>query len=144
MVLRPSIAVRHFVTLDELKCHAGFCEYAIRGDDDLAAPSKKSLGTAKGQGVGKVCWGAKPTCLGLIFCPSDGQLSRIGMVEFRGRSRGLDCRRKRAGAGLSLRMLRKYHKGDCRENVFQFSLPSLPLALKKHIGVGSRAKRSKA
>jgi hypothetical protein len=48
MVLRPSIAVRHFVTLDELKCHAGFCEYAIRGDDDPAAPSHHYLGTAKG------------------------------------------------------------------------------------------------
>jgi hypothetical protein len=109
MVLRPSIAVRHFVALDELKCHAGFCEYAIRGDDDLAAPSKKSLGTAKGQGVGKVCWGAMPTCLGLIFCPSEGQLSRIGMVEFRGWGCGFDCRWKRAGAvlGLRLRLLRK-------------------------------------
>jgi hypothetical protein len=48
MVLRPSIAVRHFVALDELKFHAGFCEYAIRGDDDPAAPSHHYLGTAKG------------------------------------------------------------------------------------------------
>jgi hypothetical protein len=44
------------------------------------------------------------------------------MVEFSRRCHGHDERRI-SDAGLRLRLLRKYHKGDCGENVFHADPP---------------------